>query len=343
MQDVSVLVIDSDAQAGASLLQDLQLHGFTRSTHVGSGLAVPAAAARGQPDIVLFHLHPGRPDEILSCVTARLAAPHTKVVAIATAGPGVKLLRNWQAEHHGIERILAKPLPPGTLLAALSEIGQDQLAQRQMRERADTLASLLPLGAVQAVNGGSLGIDEMFEAAVLFTDVRHSSELITSQPPRAYFRALNESLSAQGKVVRSFEGAVVKYTGDGMLALFRGPGRAYLATRCAQSLVASGMQEPLGFGVGVAEGLVLAGLVGDFAGSGQHRQYDVIGATVHLSARLCAQASAGRARVTRDVLRASRLALEVEDVGPVSVRGFAAAVDCVAFGAEPARAEAGAG
>jgi adenylate cyclase len=343
MQDVSVLVIDSDAHAGASLLQDLQQHGFTRSEHVASGLPVPAAAARGQPDIVLFHLHPDRPDELLSCMTAKLAAPHTRVVGIAPAGPGVKLLRAWQAEHHGIERILAKPLPPGALLAALTEIGEDQVAQRQVRERAATLASLLPMGAVQALNGGALGEDEMFEAAVLFTDVRHSSELITSQPARAYFRALNESLSAQSMIVRSFEGAVVKYTGDGMLAIFRGAGRSYLAARCAKALVASALQEPLGFGVGVAEGLVLAGLVGDFAGSGQHRQYDVIGATVHLAARLCAQESAGRARVTREVLRASRLALDAEDVGPVSVRGFASPVDCVTFGAEPARAKAGAG
>ena len=343
MKDVSVLVIDSDAHAGAALLQDLHLHGFTCCAHVAGGLAIPAAAARTQPDIVLFHLHSDRPDELLGCMTAQLAAPHAKVVAIAPTGPGVKLLREWQAEQHGIDRILAKPLPPGALLAALTEMGEGQLSQRRMRARADTLASLLPTGALQALNGGALGQDEMLEAAVLFTDVRHSSELITSQPAHAYFRALNESLSAQGNIVRSFEGAVVKYTGDGMLAIFRGAGRSYLAARCAKALVARALQEPLGFGVGVAEGLVLAGLVGDFAGSGQHRQYDVIGATVHLAARLCAQEAAGRARVTRAVLRASRLDLDAQDVGPVAVRGFAGPVDCVTFGAEPARAQAGAG
>ncbi len=342
MKDVSLLVIDSDAHAAAALLQDLHRHGFTRSEHVAAGLAVPGAATRGQPDVVLFHLHPDHPEDLLSCMTAKLAAPHAKVVAMATAGPGVKLLRDWQAEHHCIERILAKPLQPGVLLAALTELGQGQVLQREMRDRTEALASLLPMGAVQALSGGALGQDELFEAAVLFTDVRHSSELITSQPARVYFRALNESLSAQGDIVRSFEGAVVKYTGDGMLAIFRGAGRTYLAARCAKALVAGALQEPLGFGVGVAEGLVLAGLVGDFAGSGQHRQYDVIGATVHLAARLCAQEAAGRARLTRAVLRASRLDLDAQDVGPVAVRGFAGPVDCVTFGAEPARAQAGA-
>jgi adenylate cyclase len=339
MEDVSVLVIDSDAHSTQVLLEDLGARGFARCAHVVAGAQVPAATVKAQPDLVLFNHHFDRHDEVLSCCTAKLAAPHAMVVALATTGPGMQSLRAWNQQHGYVDAILEKPLKPGDLAATLRELGERKRSERGLRERADKLASLLPAGALQALHDGAgAGTgDEMFEAAVLFTDVRRSSEMITSQPARAYFRLLNASLSAQSARVRAFDGAVVKYTGDGMMAVFRGMGRAHLALRCALSLAEPALQDPLSFGVGVAEGLVLAGLVGDFEVAGQRQQYDVIGATVHLSARLCAQAGSGEVLATREVLQASRLGLQVRDAGPLKVRGFAAAIDCVALGSGQAR------
>ena len=177
--------------------------------------------------------------------------------------------------------------------------------------------------------------EDVFEAAVLFTDMRGSSELVTRMAPRDFFRMLNASLSAQAGCVREFGGDVVKYTGDGLMAVFRGIGRAPLALRCALEL-ARGCQRQaaLPYGIGVADGQVLAGWVGpDDAREPPH--HEVIGATVHLSARLCAMAASGVVMTTCALHGASRLqGASPRSMGSVAVPGFPGAIDCVAFEAD---------
>jgi len=181
------------------------------------------------------------------------------------------------------------------------------------------------------------GEEDLFEAAVLFTDMRGSSDLITRMAPRDFFRLLNGSLSGQAGSVRGFGGEVVKYTGDGLMAVFRGIGRTSLALRCALELARACERLPgLPFGIGVADGPVLAGFVGP-DGPTERRHYDVIGATVHVAARLCAMAGSGEVLATRAVHAASRLqAGPWRGMGPVAIPGFPSAIDCVAFGREAA-------
>src|SRR4051812_49906959 len=78
--------------------------------------------------------------------------------------------------------------------------------------------------------------EELFDAAVLFTDMRGSSDLVTRTTPHELFHVLNTTLSAQAAVVRACGGEVVKYTGDGLLAVFRGASRTWQALRCATAL-----------------------------------------------------------------------------------------------------------
>lgn len=179
---------------------------------------------------------------------------------------------------------------------------------------------------------GESGGEDLFEAAVLFTDMRGSSDLITRTAPREFFRLLNASLSAQAGCVRGFEGEVVKYTGDGLMAVFRGMGRSSLALRCALALARSSERDPrLPFGIGVADGPVLAGLVGPVEPADQ-RHRDVIGATVHLAARLCAMAGPGEVMTTTSTHDTAQLpSAALRPMGPVAVPGFPEAIECVAF------------
>jgi class 3 adenylate cyclase len=179
---------------------------------------------------------------------------------------------------------------------------------------------------------------ELFDAAVLFTDLRRSAELITSKSPQEFFRILNASLSAQSRVVRDCGGRVLKYIGDGLIAIFRGPRRAEQALRCARALADPTLHEPAPFGIGVAEGRVIGGIVGDALDEVHLCQYDVIGATVHLASRLCAQADAREVLATRRVALASGLRLPLRDVGPVELRGFSSAIDCVSICGAPSSA-----
>jgi adenylate cyclase len=171
---------------------------------------------------------------------------------------------------------------------------------------------------------------EIFEAAILFTDLRGSSGLVTRTSTREYFRILNASLSAQAKVVRAHGGELVKYTGDGLMAVFRGDERRGHALRCARALANPVLHSETGFGIGLAEGRVLAGLVGD-PEDHEHAHREVVGATVHLAARLCAQAEAGEAIATRRLVDASGLSLPVRASLSLRVSGFAGEIDCVAI------------
>jgi adenylate cyclase len=179
---------------------------------------------------------------------------------------------------------------------------------------------------------GAADDEDLFDAAVLFTDMRGSSDLIARMAPREFFRLLNGSLSAQADCIHGFGGEVVKYTGDGVMAVFRGIDRASVALRCALQLAsACERQSGLPFGIGVADGPVLAGYVGPESAC-ERRHYDVIGATVHVAARLCAMAGPGEVLATRVLHEASQgHAHAMRSLGAVAVPGFPEPIECVAF------------
>ena len=335
MFTAKILLIDRDEYSSSLLLGSLQRRGFGSVNRIASGIGLPEAMAKLEPDVVVFNYHFHQPDDLLSCCAAKLASPFAAVMAIVSAGPAIKAVRNWSRETGCIDALIEKPVSDERFFAALAELIKATASSKELDAKSARLASLLPEGAVVAASRKH-DVAEMFETAVVFTDIRRSSDLITRMPPHAFFELLNQSLSAQGAHVRQFEGSVVKYTGDGMMAIFRGMGRSYLALRCAIELGRSNCQSLVPFGIGVAEGLVLAGLVGDSQKSGQRRQYDVIGSTVHLAARLCAMASGSEVFATHKVYTSSRLnAPSLRQLGPLSIRGFNAAVACVAFATEP--------
>ncbi|MGE4241040.1 adenylate/guanylate cyclase domain-containing protein [Ramlibacter sp.] len=328
--DEAVLVVDSDPAAAAQLAGELTRHGLRVRTTPG-GLALPEALAASQPAVVLFSYHFDRPNELLACSAARLAVPNARILAVGTIGPAMKFLREWNRTNRVLDRILERPMPEGQLVATVEELLRALRLERESASRAERLRQLLPEGALRALEHEAAADEELFDAAVVFTDVRRSSELIVRHAPREFFRLLNESLTLQSARVRAFRGAVVKYTGDGMMAVFRGMGRSHLALRCAAALAQPQVQSAMPFGVGVAQGLVLAGFVGDSAAAGQRRQYDVIGATVHLAARLCSHADAGEVVATQSALAASGLKWRGREIGQLQVRGFDAPIDCVAI------------
>ena len=175
------------------------------------------------------------------------------------------------------------------------------------------------------------GDGDLFEATLLFSDMRGSSDLVTRMAPRDFFRLLNGSLSGQADCIGAFGGEVVKYTGDGVMAVFRGSGRASLAIRCALALAQGcDARDGVPFGIGLAEGPVLAGFVGP-DGPAERRHYDVIGAAVHLAARLCALAGPGEVLATCDVGDAVPDPALPSRRRRVSVPGFADPIACVAF------------
>lgn len=332
MNNTKILLIDSDDYTASVLLEDLKQRGFTNLSLIASSLDLPKLSVDAKPDLVIFNYHFDQPESLFNCSSVKDLLPHAAVMAIASAGPAMKSVQAWANQTNSIDVVVQKPLSDARFFAAIEALIKNNNASRLLESKAARLANLLPEGALASIDASQSAEAEMFESTVLFTDIRRSSEIITSTPPREFFKLLNQSLSMQAKIIKQFEGAVVKYTGDGVMAIFRGMGRSYLALRCGLELAHHASQYSLPYGIGVADGLVLAGFIGDSNQAGQRQQYDVIGTTVHLAARLCSMASSGEVIATNKVNLAAQLVTsDVRPIGTVAIKGFEVGIDCVAF------------
>ena len=332
---IHLLLIDPDPTTASLLVQDMEGRGLGQVTRVANTSELAGTLEHGAPDVVVFNYHFHLPSTLQSCVDVKQLAPYASLLAIASIGPAAKAIRQWDRQADALDALIEKPFPKEKFFAILEDLVNTQRTIKTTKTKVRQLSNLLPEYAVSVADrndAAEVGEVEMFEAAVVFTDIRRSSEIITQMPPREFFKLLNQSLSSQATHIREFEGSVIKYTGDGLMAIFRGMGRSHLAVRCALALAESSGQQIFSYGIGVAGGLVLAGLVGDSTRSGHKRQYDVIGATVHLASRLCSMAGAGQVMTTKTMYASARFSHPSQrPIGPVSIRGFATDVDCVTF------------
>lgn len=332
MKNVRLILIDGNSYTSSVLVDDLERRGFDNIQTVSNTLDLPPILTNAAPDAVIFNYQSDKPDSLSACATIKLLAPQAVFIAIVSPGPPLKAVRAWSQQMQCIDIIIEKPLLDELLFKSLTDALNAKVVMREMLSRTERLSNMLPEAAITLAESRVDNDAELFEAAVLFTDVRGSSRLIRQMPPRDFFVRLNQMLSSQGGHVVQHQGSVIKYTGDGLMAIFRGMGRSYLALKCALELARTSDQHELPFGVGVAEGLVLAGLIGDSRRTGQRRQYDVIGATAHLAARLCGLAEAGEVVATKNMNIVAKVSSpSPRTIGNVSIRGFDAQIDCVAF------------
>ncbi len=336
MKNSRMMLVDTDPYTATLLLDELAQRGFKDVQLAANTLEMPRLFQDSQPDVVIFNYHSDKPDSLIVCGTIKLMAPLAALVAIVSPGPALKTVRAWAKQTKSIDVVIEKPLTDDRFFTTLRELLAVKETSRELTIKAERLSNLVPEGAMSVIESTHNNEAEIFEAAVLFTDIRGSSQLIQEIPPNDFFELLNRLLSEQAQQIHLFEGAVVKYTGDGVMAIFRGMGRSYLALSCALELAKLSSEQKMPFGIGVAQGLVLAGLIGDSSQAGRRRQYDVIGTTVHLAARLCSMANAGEVISTRSVNTAAKITtLEPKHIDNVTVRGFDQEISCVSFKSVP--------
>ena len=332
LKNARLMLIDSDAYTRSVLLDQLAQRGYDNVKLADSAVELPTLLAAAQPDIVIFNYQSDKPDSLSALTTVKLLRPQVATIAIVSPGPALKAVRAWSQQTQGIDVVIEKPLSDERFFMTLRDLLQVKMSLRELQSKTQRLSNLVPEGALSAIESNADTEAELFDAVVLFTDVRGSSQLIRKMPPRSFFKILNQSLSAQSSQIRQHKGSVIKYTGDGLMAIFRGSGSSYLALRCALDLAIYSNTQELPFGIGVAKGLVLAGLIGDSNHAGQRRQYDVIGATAHLAARLCAMANPGEVITTTNINAVAKVSNPAPRViGNVAIRGFSHGIDCIAF------------
>jgi class 3 adenylate cyclase len=163
----------------------------------------------------------------------------------------------------------------------------------------------------------------------MFCDLVGSTELSARLDPEDLREVIAAYHHAAADIVRSFDGFVTKYMGDGVLIYFGYP-RAHeddaeRAVRAGLGVIDAVGRLDVKSGklqarVGIATGLVV---VGDLIGEGSAQEQSVVGETPNLAARLQALAEPDTVVIAAGTRRLVGDLFEYRDVGAVEVKGIA--------------------
>jgi class 3 adenylate cyclase len=170
---------------------------------------------------------------------------------------------------------------------------------------------------------------ERRQLTVMFCDLVGSTALSARLDPEDLREIISAYHRRCAEVIVKHGGFVARYMGDGVLAYFGYPHAheddAERAVRAGLALVGSGAKPDFGSGptlqmrIGIATGLVV---VGDLVPDDRAHEYEVVGGTPNLAARLQALAEPDRVVIDSSTRRLPGKLFECRALGPVSVKGF---------------------
>jgi class 3 adenylate cyclase/tetratricopeptide (TPR) repeat protein len=171
---------------------------------------------------------------------------------------------------------------------------------------------------------------ERKQITVLFADIKGSTDLIEDLDPEDAELRLRPALDAMINAVHRYEGTINRIQGDGIMALFGAPlahednaVRAAYAALDMQKGVATACDADIAIRVGLHAGEVLVRTIHNDLSV----DYDAIGPTVHLAARMEQMASPGAIYCTANVMRLAKGFVDAEPLGQVTVKGVRQPID----------------
>jgi class 3 adenylate cyclase/predicted ATPase len=173
---------------------------------------------------------------------------------------------------------------------------------------------------------------ERRQLTVMFCDLVGSTELSTQLDPEDLREVIAAYHRAVADVVRTLDGFVARYMGDGVLAYFGYPraheDEAERAVRAGLGVIdAVGRLDVKSVGlharVGIATGLVV---VGDLIGEGSAQEQSAVGETPNLAAGLQALAAPDAVVIAASTRRLVGNLFEYRDLGTVAIKGIAGPV-----------------
>ncbi len=150
--------------------------------------------------------------------------------------------------------------------------------------------------AIKEENEFSIIQGETRIVSILFSDIRHFTELTAKLEPKVLVDFLNRYFTVMTECVKAHKGTINKFLGDGILALFGAPlsyiDNQYNAIACALEMLkrleafnkefSALVGCEIKIGIGINTGEVTAGTIG----SSEKVEYTVIGDTVNVAARI---------------------------------------------------------
>jgi class 3 adenylate cyclase len=176
---------------------------------------------------------------------------------------------------------------------------------------------------VSLLSGGSGRLDTRLDTPPsAFSEVSEPEEVIL---------VLREYHTALGILVDKFEGTVERFTGDGLLVIFKDPlpcpdpsiRAVQMAVEMRDEVTKLSVKwsrsgHDIGFGIGIAHGYATLGTVGY---EGQF-QYSVTGKVANLASRLCNEAKNGQILIDINVFSAVETRADAEFTEELILKGF---------------------
>jgi len=162
----------------------------------------------------------------------------------------------------------------------------------------------------------------------LFCDVVGSTSLAETMDPEDWADIVGETVAEMAACVERYDGTIVQFAGDAVLAIFGAPTAheddPYRAVRAGLDIIdkvgRSGTPAvQIEVRAGIHTGLVI---VGDVS-AGDLSTYTALGDTTNVAARMQAMADPGRLLVSADTYRLVSNDVTARDLGPVEVKGKA--------------------
>lgn len=170
------------------------------------------------------------------------------------------------------------------------------------------------------------------EVSVVAVDLRGFTAVTADSDSKLVLAVLRRYYAEVGQVAARYGGTIKDQAGDGVLILVGAPvpdpqhrrhaldmARALRDTGARLSAEWREQALALGVGVGVASGLVTAGLIGE----GARREYTAVGTPVNLAARLCAQAADGEVLIASETAGEHREGPDLQPLDtPLMLKGL---------------------
>jgi adenylate cyclase len=244
------------------------------------------------------------------------------VVTFATRAPG-----GFDDRHVASIRRVLRPLARVAEIFALRRVAANLLSTYVGRDCGDRiLAGRILRGDV-----------ETLRAVIWFSDLRGFTEMSSRLPPREIVGVLNQLFDCQVPAIESHGGEVLKFIGDGLLAIFPFDDDGDLAARCKAALEASRdafaalddlnsrrsasggarASEPIRFGLALHAGEIAYGNIG----GASRLDFTAIGPAVNVASRLEGLTSKLGRRLVLSPEVAAHAGAPLDDLGSFDLKG----------------------
>ncbi len=263
---------------------------------------------------------------------------------IRTQRPGVETLLNLaqeatrldiQADAQAIQAHCSTPLPQtGSLNRTVSLTNQAAYALRVYLERGAWVTDAVTAAEVTALQhfrdlfsdqvlrpGEEIGVQGM---TILFSDLVGSTAMYNRWGDAPSYALVREQFAFLQRIIREYEGAIVKTIGDAIMAVFADPAKGVGAALAIQAQIHSfntaHPNETLVIKLGLHQGPCLAVNLND--------KLDYFGTTVNLAARLQGQSQGGDVVISEKLRQDPAVARLLEEMGvkvtpfETSIKGF---------------------